>query len=159
MKLDNFLSFRSVFQPSSGVLCWTWQPTRNFELSSLSNLQESIVLTPLTRTRYKCWVTVSIPCYLPVVGTELNPLPRMFSLRSTFNQTLILVEICVLYVVWLNFNLLHNSVSNSFPNQLFEVLYSFCTSLLHSLTISLIVSSLLPHNTHLPFCYGLSLFT
>ena len=51
--------------------------------------------------------------------------------------------------VWPNLNFLHISQS---------CLYSFCTNLLQSLIIWLIVSSLSPHNLHLLFCGVLPIF-
>ena len=43
------------------------------------------------------------------------------------------------------------------PTQSYLVLYSFCTNLLHSLIMILIVSSLSPYSVHLLFCYVLSI--
>ena len=48
-------------------------------------------------------------------------------------------------VVWSNFNFLQ-FLWITFPTQSYLVLYSFCASLLHSLTMRLIVSSLSPQN-------------
>ena len=54
-------------------------------------------------------------------------------------------------VVWSNFNFLHNSQWITFPVQLCQVLYSFCTYSLHLPIMWLIVLSLLPHKTYI--CY------
>ena len=53
----------------------------------------------------------------------------------------------------LNVSLLHNFQSNIFPTKSCLLLYCFCASLMHSLTMRLTVSS--PHNPHLLF-FGLS---
>ena len=45
-------------------------------------------------------------------------------------------------LVWSNLNLLHNSQWITFPTQTCLVVYSFCAILLHSLIMSLVVSSL-----------------
>ena len=53
--------------------------------------------------------------------------------------------------VWLNFSFLHNFQRIIFPTQSYQVLYTFCANLLHSLLMWLIVSSLSQHNNHLLF--------
>ena len=60
--------------------------------------------------------------------------------------------------IWSNFNFLHNSLWITLHTQSCLVLYSFCTNLLHSLIIWLMVSSLSPHNLYLLFCCISSLF-
>ena len=55
-------------------------------------------------------------------------------------------------------NSLHNSQRTTLPTQWCLVLYS-CANLLHSLIRWLMVSSLLPHNLHLPFFGVLSILT
>ena len=58
--------------------------------------------------------------------------------------------LCIYHLcVWSNFNFLHISHSIALPTQLCLILYSFCTNLLHSLIMWLIVSSLSPHSLHL----------
>ena len=57
-----------------------------------------------------------------------------------------------------NFNLTHNSRYITFPTHSCLVLYSFCTSFLHSLIIWLTVPSLSPHSLHLRFFSVLSIF-
>ena len=59
--------------------------------------------------------------------------------------------------VWSNLNFLHISQWISLPTQSCLVLYSFCTNLLHSLIMQLMVSSLSPHSLHLLFCCVLSI--
>ena len=59
--------------------------------------------------------------------------------------------------VWSNLNFLYNSQRITLPTQSCLVLYSFCTNLLHSLIMWLIVSSLSPHSLHLLFCCFLSI--
>ena len=54
-------------------------------------------------------------------------------------------------IVRSNLNFLHNSQWNTLPTRSRILLYSFCASLLHSLTIWLIVSSLSLHKLHLIF--------
>ena len=67
--------------------------------------------------------------------------------------------LCIYYlVVWSDFNFWHNSQWIIFLTQLCLVLYTFCANLLYLLIMWLIVSSLLPHNQHLPFCCVLSIF-
>ena len=51
--------------------------------------------------------------------------------------------------MWSNTNFQHSSHWITFPTQSCLVLYSFCISLLHPLIMSLMVSSLSPHNLHL----------
>ena len=57
-------------------------------------------------------------------------------------------------IVLLNYIFLHNSQWITFPTQLCLVLYSHYASLLHSLIMRLMVSSLSPHNLHLPFHFA-----
>ena len=57
--------------------------------------------------------------------------------------------------VWSNLNFLRISQWITLPTQSCLVLYSFCTNLLYSLIMWLIVSSLSPHNLHLLFCFVL----
>ena len=67
--------------------------------------------------------------------------------------------LCIYYLaLWSKFNFLHSFQGITFPTQLCLVLYSFCTSLLHSLTW-LTILSLSPHKLHLLFCCILSIFT
>ena len=63
--------------------------------------------------------------------------------------------ICHLFV-WSNVNFLHISQWIPLPTQSCLVLY-FCTNLLHSLIMWIMVSSLSPHNLHLLFCCILSI--
>ena len=57
--------------------------------------------------------------------------------------------LCIYHLfVWSNFNFLHDSQWITLSTQFCQVLYSFCTNLLHSLIMWLIVSSLSPHNLH-----------
>ena len=66
--------------------------------------------------------------------------------------------LCIYHLfVWSNLNFLHNSRWINLPTQLRLVLYFFCANLLHSLTIWVIVSSLLPNDLHLLFYYVLSI--
>ena len=66
--------------------------------------------------------------------------------------------LCIYHLfVWSNYNFLHISLWIIFPAQSRLVLYSFCTNLLHSLIMWLIVSSLSPHNLDLLFCCVLSI--
>ena len=53
--------------------------------------------------------------------------------------------------VWSNFSFLNTSQWFSLPIQSCLILYAFCTNLLHSLIMWLMVSSLSPHNLHLLF--------
>ena len=57
--------------------------------------------------------------------------------------------VCLPFCNMLNFNLLLNSQGIIFLSQFCLVLYFICFSLLHSLTMRLIVSSLSLHNLHL----------
>ena len=60
---------------------------------------------------------------------------------------------CIYHLfVWSNLNFLHISQWITLPNQLCLVLHSFCTNLLHSLIMWLMVSSLSPHGLHSLFC-------
>ena len=56
-----------------------------------------------------------------------------------------------------NINFLHISLWITLPTQSCLVLYSFCTNLLHSLIMWLIVLSLSPHSLHLLFSCVLSI--
>ena len=68
-------------------------------------------------------------------------------------------ELCIYhFFAWSNLNFLHNSQGISFPTQSCLVLYTFCTYLLHSLIMWLIVSSLSSHNPHPLFLCVLSIF-
>ena len=61
--------------------------------------------------------------------------------------------LCIYHLfIWSNFKFLHNSQWITSPTQSCLVFYSFSASLLHSLIMSLIVSSLSPHNLHLQCC-------
>ena len=78
------------------------------------------------------------------------------SKRVSFSR--IDVGLCIYHLfVWSNLNFLHNSLWITLPTQVCLILYSFCSNLLHSLIIWLIVSSLSWHNLHLLFCYILSI--
>ena len=67
-------------------------------------------------------------------------------------------ELCIYHLfVWSKWNFLHNSQWITFPIQPCLVLFSFCTNLLHSLIMGLIISSLVPHNLCLLFCFALSI--
>ena len=60
--------------------------------------------------------------------------------------------LCIYHLfVWSNFNFLHISQWIILPTKSCLVLYSFCTNLLHSLIIWLMVSFKSPHNLHLSF--------
>ena len=60
-------------------------------------------------------------------------------------------------LVWSNYNFLYSSQRIILPTQACLILYSFCSNLLHSLIMWLMVSSLSPHNLHLLFCCVLSI--
>ena len=60
-------------------------------------------------------------------------------------------------LVWSNFNFLHISQWITLPTQSCLYLYSFCSNLLHSLIMWLMVSFLSPQSQHLLFCYVLSI--
>ena len=65
--------------------------------------------------------------------------------------------LCIYHLfIWSNF--LHNSQLITFPTLLSLVLYSFCANLLHSVIMSLIISSLSLHKLHLVFCWILFIF-
>ena len=59
--------------------------------------------------------------------------------------------------LYLNFNFLHSSQSIPLPTQSCLVLLSFYDYVLVSPFMWLVVSSLFPHNPHLPFCCVLSI--
>ena len=61
------------------------------------------------------------------------------------------------FVGMVKFKFLHISQWITLPTQSCTVLYSFCANLLHSLIMSLMVSSLSPHSLHLLFCCVLSI--
>ena len=66
--------------------------------------------------------------------------------------------LCIYYLlVWSNLNFLHISQWITLPTQSCLALYSYCTNLLHSLIMWLIVSSLSPHSLNLLFCCVLSI--
>ena len=68
--------------------------------------------------------------------------------------------LCIYHLfVWSNFNFLHISQWITLPTQSCLVLYSFCSNLLHSLIMWLLVLSLSPHSLHLLFCCVLSILT
>ena len=67
-------------------------------------------------------------------------------------------RLCIYHLfLWSNFSLLHSSQWITLPTRSFLVLYSFCDNLLYSLNMSLIVSSLSPHNQL--FCTPCKFFT
>ena len=67
-------------------------------------------------------------------------------------------RLCIYHLlIWSNSNFLHISQWITLPTQPCLALYSLCANLLHSLIISLIVSSLSPHSLHLQFCWVLSI--
>ena len=69
-------------------------------------------------------------------------------------------ELCIYHLfVWSNSNFLHISQWITLLTQSCLVLYSFCSNLLHSLIMWLMVSSLSPHSLHLLFCCILSILT
>ena len=60
--------------------------------------------------------------------------------------------LCIYYLfLWSNLNFWHISKCITVPTQSCRVLYSFCTNLLHSLIMWLMVSSLSLHSLHLLF--------
>ena len=66
--------------------------------------------------------------------------------------------LCIYHLlVWSNLNFLHISQWITLSTQSCLVLYSFCANLLHSLIMSLMVSTLPPHSLHLLFCCVLSI--
>ena len=66
--------------------------------------------------------------------------------------------LCIYHLlVWSNLNFLHISQWITLPTQSCLALYSFCSNLLHSLIMWLIVSSLSLHSLHLLFCCVLSI--
>ena len=66
--------------------------------------------------------------------------------------------LCIYYLfVWSNFSFLHNSQWITLPTQSCQVLFPFCTSLLHSVIMWLIISSLSPYNQHIRFCCIISI--
>ena len=88
-----------------------------------------------------CWVSLG-----PVVWPRLGDLfvsqnPREF--YATYSRWKDSGLHSYLFVVRLNLNFLYNSQWITFPTQSCLVLSSFCSSLLHSLIMWLIVSSLL----------------
>ena len=77
-----------------------------------------------------------------------NPI-GVFAFRSS-GQILGYTYIYYLFA-WSNFNFLHNSQKITLPTQSCLVLCTFCANLLHSLIMSLMVSSLSSHNLHSAF--------
>ena len=78
------------------------------------------------------------------------------SLCESFSRTG--AGLCIYHLfVWSNWNFLHISQWITLPTQSCLTLYSFCTNLLHSLIMWLIVSSLSLHSLHLLFCCVLSI--
>ena len=74
------------------------------------------------------------------------------SLCESFSRTG--AGLCIYHLfVWSNWNFLHISQWITLPTQSCLALYSFCSNLLHSLIMWLIVSSLSPHSLHLLFWY------
>ena len=66
--------------------------------------------------------------------------------------------LCIYHLlVWSNVNFLHISQWITLSTQSCLALYSFCTNLLHSLIMWLMVSSLSPHSLYLLFCCILSI--
>ena len=61
------------------------------------------------------------------------------------------------FLVWSNLHFLHISQWITLPTQSCLALYSLCANLVHSLIMSLMVSSLSPHSLHLLFCWLLSI--
>ena len=78
------------------------------------------------------------------------------SLCESFSRTG--AGLCIYHLfVRSNWNFLYISQWITLPTQSCLALYSFCTNLLHSLIMWLIVSSLSPHSLHLLFCCVLSI--
>ena len=78
------------------------------------------------------------------------------SLCVSFSRTGAALSIYHL-LAWSNLHFLHISQWITLPTQSCLALYSFCSNLLHSLIVWLIVSSLSLHNLHLLFCCVLSI--
>ena len=71
-----------VLRPSSGI-CWTLEPTQEFEPCPLFNPRESPVLIPLNIIKFNGWVFLC--CYSPAVRIEpaivaLEPMPITITL-------------------------------------------------------------------------------
>ena len=101
----------------------------------------------------------ALPNVLPerpsLLGSVFSKSQR--GLGVSFSRTDSGLGICHSFITS-NLNFLHNSLWIPFPTQWSLVLNSFCTNLLHSVIIWLIVSSLSPHNLHLLFSCVLSIF-
>ena len=78
------------------------------------------------------------------------------SLCVSFSRTS--AGLCIYHLLaWSNLNFLHIFQWITLPTQSCLSLYSFCSSLLHSLIMQLMVSSLSPQSLHLLFCCVLSI--
>ena len=64
---------------------------------------------------------------------------------------------CAYTICWSKLNFLHIFLWITLPTHLCLAFYSFCTNLLHSLIMWLMVSSPSPHSLHLLFCCVLSI--
>ena len=78
------------------------------------------------------------------------------NLCESFSRTR--AGLCIYHLFhWSNWNFLHISQWITLPTLSCLPLYSFCSNLLHSLIMWLIVSFLSPHSLHLLFCCVLSI--
>ena len=104
----------------------------------------SDISLPLLWDRSKCTIYIFL---------ALLPSP---DIHSSFHLLLIVLfrdrKISENLFVWCDFNFIDNSLQMTFPSSFFLVVNFFCTDLLHSVIIWLIVSSLSPYNLHLLFC-------
>ena len=83
-----------VLRPSSGVSCWTWEPTQNFEPCPLFNPEEgSLSLIPFIHV----WVQVlSIPVLLLTCDQDWICNLQVIVTEKLMEPTSIIVRLCVI---------------------------------------------------------------
>ena len=178
------VSTRPLISKSSSPFCnpLVTVPNAPITIGIIVNCMFHSYFNSLARSRYLSFFSHSFSFILWLAGTaKLTILQVLFFLLIIIRSGL-LAEIrwyvcmskyywslCVLFsrtgaglyiyhlLVWLNLNFLHISQWITLPTQSYLVLYSFCSNLLHSLIMWLMVSSLSLHSLHLLFCCVLSI--
>ena len=97
-----------------------------------------------------CWLLLGLVFWSGIRWSLCMPKSNR-SLCVSFSWTG--AGLCIYHLfIWSNLNFLHITQWITSPTQSCIVLYSFCTNLLHSLNMWLMISSLSPHSLQMLFC-------
>ena len=112
----------------------------------------------LARSRYLSFFLRSFS-FIPWSSGTAKPIILQVLFFIVYHKVWTDAALCIYHLfVWSNLNFLKISQRITLPNQLCQVLYSFYANLLHSLSMWLMVSSLLPYNNNNNYYYYYLLF-